>query len=328
MNKREELRRKLERIEREETAKQERPQEQGKALAPSTEAASTSPPPAPSLTPEQIREIARGEIEQALRTERAARQEESAGERAQTEVRLDDLSRELTDTNERVSSLKEDTRNSLVPMAREIAELKSQQNGRALPPAREPRNVTPRPTPRPTTLPPPSTYPPRTSPTVPQTQGGTLERTSYQPPRTWIESSPPTVEQTYETEQPNPLVMVIWAVIIVMLLILAIWGAVMFLSWAWLNPWTAAALLLVTGIILGWIGAVCLSWMLEVKMLSIFIALAGSGAIVCCSRNKSSGVRSGAVAYSGPCLNGQASTARRKMSLSLRSPSLTNSPQT
>ena len=186
MDKREELRRKLERIEREETAKQGRPPERGEDLAPlteaaSTRAASTSPTPAPSLTPEQVQEITRGEIEKALRKERAARQEESAGERAQTEARFDELSRGLTDTNERVSSLKEDTRNSLVPMAREIAELKSQQNGRELLPAREPKNVTPRPKPRPTTLPPPSTYPPRTPPTVPQTQGGTLEQTSYQP---------------------------------------------------------------------------------------------------------------------------------------------------
>src|SRR5215208_3097721 len=103
MDKREELRRKLARIEREETAKQERPPERGEDSAPSTAAASTSPPPAPSLTPEQIREITRGEIEKALRKERAARQEESAGERAQTEARFDELSRELTDTNGRVS---------------------------------------------------------------------------------------------------------------------------------------------------------------------------------------------------------------------------------
>jgi hypothetical protein len=49
MDKREQLKRKLERIEREETVRRERPQEQGEASAPSTEAASASPPPAPSL---------------------------------------------------------------------------------------------------------------------------------------------------------------------------------------------------------------------------------------------------------------------------------------
>jgi hypothetical protein len=280
MDKREELRRKLARIEREETAKQGRPPERGEDSAPSTAAASTSPPPAPSLTPEQIREIARGEIEQALRTERAARREESAGERAQTEARFDELSRELTDTNERVSSLKEDTRNSLVPMAREIAELKSQQNDRALPPAREPRNVTPRPTPKPTTLPPPRTYRPRTPPTVPQTQSGTLERTSYQPPRTWITSSPPTVERTYETEPPNPLVMVVWALIIIALLILAIWGAWTFIAWAVLNPWTAVGLGVLAAIFLIWIGAVCVIWMMESKILSVSIAVFGVAVIV------------------------------------------------
>jgi hypothetical protein len=280
MDKREELRRKLERIEREETAKGERPPEQGEASAPSTAAASTSPPPAPSLTPEQIREIARGEIERALRTERAARREESAGERAQTEARFDELSRGLTDTNGRVSSLKEDTRNSLVPMAREIAELKSQQNGRALPPAREPRNVTPRPTPRPTTLPSPSTYPPRTPPTVPQTQGGTLERTSYQPPRAWVENRPPTLEQTYETEQPDPVVKVLRAAITVMLLLLAIWVVWTFLAWAVLNPWTAVGLGVLAAIFLIWIGAVCVIWMMESKILSVSIAVFGVAVIV------------------------------------------------
>lgn len=280
MDKREELRRKLERIEREETAKRGRPPERAEASAPSTAAASTSPPPAPSLTPEQIREIARGEIEQALRTERAARREESAGERAQTEARFDELSQKLTDTNERVSSLKEDTRNSLIPMAREIAELKSQQNDRALPPAREPRNVTPRPTPRPTTLPPPSTYPPRSLPTAPQTRGGTLERTSYQPPRTWSESRPPTLERTYETEPPNPLVMVIWALIIIALLMLAIWVVWTFLAWAVLNPWTAVGLGVLAVIFLGWIVAVCLSWMLEARMMSVSIAVFGAAVIV------------------------------------------------
>jgi len=280
MDKREELRRKLERIEREETAKQERPQERGEDLAPSTEAASTSPPPAPLLTPEQIQEITRGEIEKALRKERAARREESASERTQTEARFDELSRELTNTNERVSSLKEDTRNSLVPMAREIAELKSQQNSRALPPGREPRNVTPRPTPRPTTLPPPSTYPPRTPPTVPQTQGGTLERTSYQPPRTWIESSPPTVGRTYETEPPDPVITILRAAIIVMLLILAVWVVWTFIAWAVLNPWTAVALVAVAVIFLLWIVAVCLVWMMESRMLSATIAVFGAAVIV------------------------------------------------
>jgi hypothetical protein len=280
MDKREELKRKLARIEREESAKQERPPERGEASAPSTEAASTSPPPAPLLTPEQIREIARGEIEQALRTERAARQEESASERAQTEAQLVELSRELTDTNERVSTLKEDTRESLIPMAREIAELKSQENSRTLPPAPEPRNVTPRPKPRPTMLPPPSTYPPRTPPTAPQTQGGTLERTSYQPPRTWVENRPPTLEQTYETEQFDPALKVLRAAIIVLILSLIILGVWTFLAWAVLNPWTAIAVAVVIAIILIWLGVVCLSWMMEAKMISASIAVLGVAIIV------------------------------------------------
>jgi hypothetical protein len=282
MDKREELRRKLERIEREETAKQERPPEQSEASAPSTEAASASPPPAPSLTPEQIQEITRSEIEKALRGERAARLEESASERVRNDARFEELSRgltdaneRLTDTNERVTSLREDTRNSLLPMAEEIAELRSQQNSHALPPAPEPRNVTPRPTPKPTTWPTPSMYPPRLRQTEPEMPSGTLERTSYQPPRTRIESSPPTVEPPYETEPPHPLVMVVWALRAIVLLILVIWGLWTFLAWAWLNPWTAAALIAVTVIFLVWIGAVCLSWTAEARIFSIIIALAG-----------------------------------------------------
>jgi hypothetical protein len=278
MDRREELRLKLERIEREESAKQGRPPEQGEASVPSTEAASASMPPAPSLTTEQIQEITRSEIEKALREERAARQEESA--RTRTEARLDELSQELTDTNERVSTLREDTRNSLVPMAREIAELRSQQNSRALPPAREPRNVTPRPTPRPTTyLPLPSMYPPRPRPAEPETQAGTLERTIYQSPSTRSESSPPTVEPIYETEDPNPLLTAVLLLMGVMLLILAVWVIWAILTWAVLNPWMAGALALAALIFLIWVAAVCMTWAGDLKLPSIIIFLFGAAVI-------------------------------------------------
>src|ERR1051326_4026456 len=211
MDRREELRRKLERIEHEESARQERPPERGEASAPSTEAASASTPPAPSLTPERIREIARGEIEEALRTERAARQEERARTQAQLDGlsrevtdSIDELSRELTDTNERltetderVNTLRDDTINSLDPMSRQIAELRSRLNSRVLPPAPEPRNVTPR---RPWE-PEPVTRPPWLKPGEAMPPPSLLRLMEPKPPR-W--SPPREPEERDETSYKPP----------------------------------------------------------------------------------------------------------------------------
>jgi hypothetical protein len=57
-------------------------------------------------------------------------------------------------------------------------------------------------------------------------------------------------------------------------------GVWTFLAWAVLNPWTAIAVAVVIAIILIWLGVVCLSWMMEAKMISASIAVLGVAIIV------------------------------------------------
>ena len=308
MDRREELRRKVEQIKREGAAKRERPPEQGEASAPSTEAASANTPPAPSLTPEQIREIARGEIEEALRTERAARQEESALTQARLDGlsrevtdSIDELSRELTDTNERltetderVNTLRDDTINSLDPMSQQIAELRSRLNSRVLPPAPEPRNVTPRrpwepePVIRPSWLKPGEAMPPpsllrlmepkplRRSPREPEER----DETSYKPRRPRVESSPPQSARTPETERPDPeFVKQVWTAIYIALLTMAVIVIVLFIFWALIHPWMAVAAFLAFVIILIWLGAIYALWSQQMRLLPILMLLTGAVAI-------------------------------------------------
>jgi hypothetical protein len=104
---------------------------------------------------------------------------------------------------------------------------------------------------------------------------GTLERTSYQPPSTRIESSPPTAERSYEQEEPNPLLTVVFMAMGALLLILAVWVIWTVITWLLLHLWIAAALAL----FLLWVAAVCLAWMIEMKWHSVCIAVFGAAII-------------------------------------------------
>ncbi len=79
-----------------------------------------------------------------------------------------------------------------------------------------------------------------------------------------------------EIEDATPdLLKIIYGTMGLMLLAIGIYAGVQMLSWALLNPWMAVGMLLLTGVVLGWMGAVWLTWTMESKLFSFMLVVVG-----------------------------------------------------